>query len=99
MEGPGPPSLVVDADVVTLRSQGHEVRFPRDWGRKFGAWLRGGRSRNVVCNADRRRFNLLGVSRVPGGLLFTYLEGSAPRALLLSPSDLAPLIPTLERED
>lgn len=53
----------------------------------------------MVCNADRRRFNLLGVSRVPGGLLFTYLEGSAPRALLLSPSDLAPLIPTLERED
>ncbi len=99
MEGTESVSLELDADVVTLRFKGHELRFPRVWGRKFAAWFRGGRSRNAVCNADEKRFNLLGVTRTPGGVLFTYLEGGTPRALLLAPADITPLIPALERED
>lgn len=98
MQDTAPPVVEVVDDVVLLHYRGKEIRFPTPWGKKFAPWWRDGRSRNVVCNADVRRFNLLGVTRRTGGAVWTYLEGGEPKAVTMSSAHLALLASALEAE-
>lgn len=60
--------LLREGDVVALAGDNLEIRFPLPWARKLEAWYNGP-GRNIVCNANPRRFNLVGITRMTKDLL------------------------------
>lgn len=90
--------VVREADAVALKGKDLSIRFPARWARKLLAWADGS-GRNILCNADVRRFNLVGVTRGEGGLVFSYVdERGELRAERASPALLRPLGRLLEAD-
>lgn len=86
----------VEGELVTLEGAGVSIRFPARWARKLLAWA-DGPGRNILCNADARRFNLMGVTRGPGVLILSYVDEEGElRAERASPGFLPILARLLE---
>lgn len=64
--------LVIEGDSVAMTGPSVEIRFPVAWGRKLLRWVEGP-ARNIVCNANPRRFNLLGITKDGEALLLSYV--------------------------
>ncbi len=66
-------SVRVEEDFAALEGRSLSIRFPVSWARKLVLWSHGS-GRNIICNADPRRFNLVGVTKTPTGFVFTYVD-------------------------
>ncbi|MFQ5985761.1 MAG: hypothetical protein ACE5KQ_00175 [Thermoplasmata archaeon] len=73
-------SLVrLEGDIASLVGPSLEIRFPVRWARKLTPWYRG-TGRTILCNADRSRFNLVGVTKVSDHLILSYVESAGELA-------------------
>lgn len=64
--------LVRRDDAIALAGPDLEIRFPVSWARKLRPWHEGP-GRNILCNADARRFNLVGITKMGPDLLLSYV--------------------------
>ncbi len=65
-------TISVKGDVSTLGGPTVEIRFPSGWAKKLLLWA-DSPARNIMCNADPRRFNLVGVTKVGKNLTLSYV--------------------------
>lgn len=63
----------VEDDVVQLEGRSVDIRFPLGWARKLNQWYEGP-GRNILCNADMKRFNLVGITKMAEDLLLAFVD-------------------------
>ncbi|MFQ5838854.1 MAG: hypothetical protein ACE5HJ_08780, partial [Thermoplasmata archaeon] len=66
-------SVTVEEGTVALRGESLEIRLPVTWARKLILWA-DGLGRNILCNADIRRFNLVGATKMGERIVLTYVD-------------------------
>lgn len=80
--------LSLEGDTVRLEGRKVEIRFPSSWARKLLPWLRGP-GRNILCNADLKRYNLMGATKMGEQVLLTYVDHKGKlRAERVSPGTI-----------
>ncbi|MFQ5918935.1 MAG: hypothetical protein ACE5I4_02660 [Thermoplasmata archaeon] len=84
-------TIRVAGDVATLEGPSLEIRLPARWARKLMPW-HGGPGRTILCNAGSDRFNLIGVTKVPGHLLLSYVDDEGELKAELVTGDLLELL-------
>ncbi|MEE9600939.1 MAG: hypothetical protein V3W22_04480 [Thermoplasmata archaeon] len=70
--GQGVESLLITDVTVILEGPCLEIRFPLAWAKKLLPWA-DGPGRNILCNADLGRFNLVGMTKVSDSLTLSYV--------------------------
>ncbi len=65
-------TISLEGDVSTLGGPPVEIRFPSGWAKKLLLWA-DGPARNIMCNADPKSFNLVGVTKVGKNLTLSYV--------------------------
>ncbi len=88
----------VEGDVATLEGPALEIRFPARWARKLTPWYRGP-GRTILCNADRSRFNLVGVTKVMDHLILSYVDETGQLAAERIMGDVIEALDRLLTED
>lgn len=63
---------MITDDTVILEGPSLEIRFPLAWAKKLLLWA-DGPGRNILCNADLGRFNLVGITKVSDSLTLSYV--------------------------
>lgn len=91
--------LVRDEDVVALLGAGIAIRFPAGWARKLPPWY-DGPGRNILCNADAERYNLVGITKDGEDLLLSFVGTDGElRSERASGGFVRHLAPLLEAEE
>lgn len=86
-------SLSVEEGTVRLVGPFLEIRFPSGWARKLLPWA-DGPARNIVCHADTKLYNLVGITKAGKSLVLSY---TSPEGDLRAETISRGLLPRLAR--